>query len=552
MEYVPGGSLKNLIDKFGRLEESVTRSYTRQLLLGLEYLHRNGVAHRDIKGANCLVGNDGIVKLADFGASKAWRTNSVSGSVGPGAIDGVGGGGASVAAHVSGDIKGTPSWMPPEVIRDQDKSISWRKADVWSLACTTLEISTGKPPWYQFSNQVTVLYHIACSDSLPEFPPDCSDELKSFLALCLQRDPAKRPDITSLILHPFVANMSRSGWTGNVVNRPSTVSTDTVGELDGTSGTWRVGSAFTAKASSRGGSTGGSLATGSSSGSSNSSSSAYREREHIREQSRQSTGASAAAGGGGGSTRGEASSRQSAQSFPDGAASGDSAASIAADEGSVSSAGAALGISGLRAAIKGLGGGTSDGSIYPPELTGDEGLGLGAGLNQFVDSEVQNRSRLNSVEQIDDIITDSPDRQLGDLNRQLGDLNSYSGFVVLEGSFEIEGLGRDLSEVGRRMDALGIIDNLPHDAIHSPQSLTGRAKSMSVETHSMTHSGLKAGSARDSSFSSSGHHLEHLEHGEDFKYGETFRYIKLTMLYTMVYDVNQEMIIIIFYLCPSN
>ncbi|RYG62411.1 hypothetical protein EON64_17895, partial [archaeon] len=60
LEYVPGGSLKALIDKFGALEEGVGRSYTRQLLLGLEYLHRNGIAHRDAKGANCLVGNDGV------------------------------------------------------------------------------------------------------------------------------------------------------------------------------------------------------------------------------------------------------------------------------------------------------------------------------------------------------------------------------------------------------------------------------------------------------------------------------------------------------------
>lgn len=43
LEYVPGGSLRALIDKFGALEESVAKSYTRQLLLGLEYLHRNGI-----------------------------------------------------------------------------------------------------------------------------------------------------------------------------------------------------------------------------------------------------------------------------------------------------------------------------------------------------------------------------------------------------------------------------------------------------------------------------------------------------------------------------
>lgn len=49
LEYVPGGSVRSLLDRFGPFEEAVIRVYTRQLLLGLAYLHSNGIAHRDIK-----------------------------------------------------------------------------------------------------------------------------------------------------------------------------------------------------------------------------------------------------------------------------------------------------------------------------------------------------------------------------------------------------------------------------------------------------------------------------------------------------------------------
>lgn len=70
LEYVSGGSVRNLLDKFGTLSEDLVNNYSRQLLLGLEYLHHNGIAHRDIKAANILIANDGVIKLADFGAAK--------------------------------------------------------------------------------------------------------------------------------------------------------------------------------------------------------------------------------------------------------------------------------------------------------------------------------------------------------------------------------------------------------------------------------------------------------------------------------------------------
>lgn len=97
LEYVPGGSIAFILSKFGSFSEPLVKRYTRQILLGLEYLHSHHIIHRDIKGANILVDNAGVVKLADFGASKKMEALMTT----------TGG---------YNSLKGTPYWMAPEVI----------------------------------------------------------------------------------------------------------------------------------------------------------------------------------------------------------------------------------------------------------------------------------------------------------------------------------------------------------------------------------------------------------------------------------------------------
>eukprot|EP01043_Picozoa_sp_COSAG02_P037408 COSAG02_NODE_2803_length_8002_cov_3.625712_4_plen_407_part_00 len=159
LELVPGGSITSLLQKFGPFAESMVAVYTKQILTGLEYLHANRIIHRDIKGANILVDSDGVVKLADFGASKQLQ-NVMS---------------ATGDLH---SLKGTPYWMAPEVIKQTGHG---RQADIWSVGCTVIEMLTGKPPWVQFNTQVSALFHIASSKEPPSMPADVTTPCRTFL-----------------------------------------------------------------------------------------------------------------------------------------------------------------------------------------------------------------------------------------------------------------------------------------------------------------------------------------------------------------------------------
>eukprot|EP01097_Dermamoeba_algensis_P006892 TRINITY_DN4302_c0_g1_i1.p1 TRINITY_DN4302_c0_g1~~TRINITY_DN4302_c0_g1_i1.p1 ORF type:complete len:777 (-),score=156.12 TRINITY_DN4302_c0_g1_i1:92-2422(-) len=186
LEFVSGGSIASMLAKNGPLKEGVVRAYTRQILMGLRYLHKRKILHRDIKGANILVDHKGVIKLADFGSSK--KILSL------GSIDGV------------SALRGTPYWMAPEVIRQEGVS---SRADIWSVACTVIEMITGKPPWSECDDQVTALFQIAKSTRVP-IPEGFSTDAKDFLSACFRRDPEKRPSAEELLLHPFVAEANIS------------------------------------------------------------------------------------------------------------------------------------------------------------------------------------------------------------------------------------------------------------------------------------------------------------------------------------------------------
>ncbi len=126
LEYVGLKSIDIMINEFGAFRESVVKSYTKQMLEGLQYLHYKGIIHRDIKGGNILVNCKGIVKMSDFGCAKCLSSglNSYAGSV---------------------------AYMSPEMYLGKAYG---RYSDIWSLGCSVYEMCTGKSPFYKRSKDI--------------------------------------------------------------------------------------------------------------------------------------------------------------------------------------------------------------------------------------------------------------------------------------------------------------------------------------------------------------------------------------------------------------
>ncbi|OMO56221.1 hypothetical protein COLO4_35736 [Corchorus olitorius] len=182
LEYVSGGSIHKLLQEYGAFKEPVIQNYTRQILSGLAYLHGRNTVHRDIKGANILVDPNGEIKLADFGMAKH-----------------------ITACGTMLSFKGSPYWMAPEVVMNTN---GYNLAvDIWSLGCTILEMATSKPPWSQYEG-VAAIFKIGNSKDTPEIPDHLSNEAKSFIRLCLQREPSARPTALELLDHPFIRDQA--------------------------------------------------------------------------------------------------------------------------------------------------------------------------------------------------------------------------------------------------------------------------------------------------------------------------------------------------------
>lgn len=104
----------------------MVRVYTKQLLLGVAYLHENGICHLDIKGQNVFLTSGGQIKIGDFSEMvKLTETNSTG-------------------TNEIREQTGTPRYMSPEMIRGGEGSKIGRATDIWSLGCVVVEMVRDK------------------------------------------------------------------------------------------------------------------------------------------------------------------------------------------------------------------------------------------------------------------------------------------------------------------------------------------------------------------------------------------------------------------------
>uniref|UniRef100_A0A671EE05 Mitogen-activated protein kinase kinase kinase 19 n=1 Tax=Rhinolophus ferrumequinum TaxID=59479 RepID=A0A671EE05_RHIFE len=185
MEFVPGGSISSIINRFGPLPEMVFCKYTKQILQGIAYLHENCVVHRDIKGNNVMLMPTGIIKLIDFGCAKRLAWAGLNGT----------------HSDMLKSMHGTPYWMAPEVINESGYG---RKSDIWSIGCTVFEMATGKPPLASMDRMAAMFYIGAHRGLMPPLPEHFSENAADFVRVCLTRDQHERPSAVQLLKHSFL------------------------------------------------------------------------------------------------------------------------------------------------------------------------------------------------------------------------------------------------------------------------------------------------------------------------------------------------------------
>ena len=182
MEHVPGHSCAELLRDHGRMEVDQAVDVVTQACRGLDYAHRNGVVHRDVKPGNLLVSDSDVVKLADFGIARAADQSSIT---------------------QVGSVLGTAAYLAPEQARGEE---SGPRADLYSLGVVAYQLLTGRLPYEANSlSELALKQQREPAPPVDEVNPQVPPELADAVALALSMDQEDRPANAALLAEAIAA-----------------------------------------------------------------------------------------------------------------------------------------------------------------------------------------------------------------------------------------------------------------------------------------------------------------------------------------------------------
>jgi serine/threonine protein kinase len=170
MEHVSGNSCAELLRDRGHLEVDEAVDILSQACRGLDYAHRNGVVHRDVKPGNLLVSDSDVVKLADFGIARATDQSSIT---------------------QVGSVLGTAAYLAPEQARGEEAG---PRADIYSLGVVAYQLLSGRLPYEAVSlSELALKQQREAPPSLDDINPRVPPELAQAVSMALAIDQEARP-----------------------------------------------------------------------------------------------------------------------------------------------------------------------------------------------------------------------------------------------------------------------------------------------------------------------------------------------------------------------
>lgn len=185
MEYCENGDLYNFLKSRSKLlEEDVIWRFFIEICLGIEYLHRKKILHRDLKSLNLFLSEKYRIKIGDLGVAKQMDSDSFAKT-----------------------LVGTPYYLSPEICEEKPYN---DKSDIWALGCILYELATFKHP-FQGKSQAALILNIINAKFNP-IQKNYSNELSKIISILLNKNHFKRPSIHQILNFPSTYNLLISSY----------------------------------------------------------------------------------------------------------------------------------------------------------------------------------------------------------------------------------------------------------------------------------------------------------------------------------------------------